>query len=418
MGGFKEMNKTINYIKNILNNNFYAISLYSRQIAGTLVLFLIARYLTVYDYGLFTSYKTLSVFILVLANMGYESYILVSSKNNVVKVKEKIALFMMNAILLVGLVLIGLPFSLVEAKLLFALVFIRTFLDGTFFALLLPYFQASRKLRIISIINTIYAITIMIIAVVSYIFKLSIIKFLLLNILLGIINFIQCSIYSKIPYLRILKNWKYLLDKSLLSYMLINICFILYSQIQGVFVSTQVTKENAALYFSANTIVNIVMLLIGAQTQKLMPEFIEVNSNNAEKLIKDEVKKLNYITFAIFVFFIVIGKILLKLLYGQDFYSNAYFILLILSLANIFYGMGKIYITYIMAKSKTDIILKMQIISIIISITVLGISYKLGVYSAALAYFLSAGYIGIAYMNKTKKILQQENIKENLCNNK
>ena len=31
--------------------------------------------------------------------------------------------------------------------------------------------------------------------------------------------------------------------------------------------------------------------------------------------------------------------------------------------------------------------------------------------------FLSAGYIGISYMNKTKKILQQENIKENLCNN-
>ena len=81
----------LSILKHILKNNFYAISLYARQIAGTLVLFLIARYLTVYDYGLFTSYKTLSAFILVLANMGYESYILVSSQNNVVKVKQKIA---------------------------------------------------------------------------------------------------------------------------------------------------------------------------------------------------------------------------------------------------------------------------------------------------------------------------------------
>ena len=413
------MDKLRAIIQKILKNNFYAISLYARQIAGTLVLFLIARYLTVYDYGLFTSYKTLSVFILVLANMGYESYILVSSQNNVVKVKQKIALFMLNAITIVALVLLGLPFSFVGVKLLFALVFIRTFLDGTFFALVLPYFQASRKLKIISIINIIYAIAIMGIAILSYLFKLSIIKFLLLNIFLGIINFIQCSIYSKIPYLQILKHLKLsikLLDKSLLSYMLINICFILYSQIQGVFVSTQVNKELAALYFAANTIACIVMLLIGAQTQKLMPEFIDIKQDLAEKFLKNEVKKMNYITFSILAFFIVAGKFVLTLLYGQKIYANAYFILLILSTANIFYGMGKIYITYIMAKNNTNIILKMQVVSIVISIIVLGITHKYGIYSAALAYFLSAVYIGIAYMQTTKQLLKN-NIKETTCNN-
>lgn len=404
------MDKISNIIINILKNNFYAISLYSRQIAGTVVLFIIARYLTVYDYGLFTSYKTLSSFILVLANMGYESYILISSKNNVVKVKEKIALFMMNAILIIFLVIIGLPFSLVEVKLLFALVFIRTFFDVTFFALLLPYFQASNKLTIISIINIIYAIIVFIIAILSYVFKLSIINFLLLNILLGIVNFIQCSVYSRIPYIRILKNIKSsikLVDKSILSYMLINICFILYSQTQAVFVSTQVNKENAALYFAANTIAGIVMLLIGAQTQKLMPEFIEISANKAFRFIKNEVFKLNCITFAIFMIFVLIGKTILKLLYGQEIYANAYIILLILSFANVFYGMGKVYISYIMAKNKTNIVWQMQIKAIIISVTTLLITHRYGIYSAALAYFLSAGYIGIAYMQKTKQLLKE-----------
>ena len=126
----------------ILNKHLYPISLYARQIAGTIVLFIIARYLTVYDYGIFTSYKALSVFILVLANMGFESYILVSSQNNVEKVKQKIALFLINALLLIFIVLFGLPFSCVEHKYLFMLIFIRTFLDGTFFALILPYLQA------------------------------------------------------------------------------------------------------------------------------------------------------------------------------------------------------------------------------------------------------------------------------------
>ena len=402
--------KIADVIKKILNNNLYALSLYARQIAGTLVLFVIARYLSVYDYGLFTSYKTLSGFILVLANMGFESYILVSSQNDVKKVKQKIALFMMNAFLLLLLVLCIVPFSFAESKYLFALVFLRTFLDGTFFALVLPYFQAARKLKVISIINIIYASVIMIIAGLSFILKLPIDKFLILNIGLGIVNFVQCSIYSKIPYWRILRHIKIslsLIDKSILSYMLINVCFILYSQIQGVFVSTQVNKESAALYFSANTIAGIIMLLIGAQTQKLMPEFIDIKKGNVKRFLKQEVKKIVYITGAILIFFVFAGKIILKLLYGQSYYTNAYYILLILSLANVFYGMGKIYITYIMAKNKTDIIWKMQIVSIIIAIFTLIITYNLGIYSAALAYLLSAGYIGIAYMQKTKQLLKQ-----------
>ena len=70
-----------------------------------------------------------------------------------------------------------------------------------------------------------------------------------------------------------------------------------------------------------------------------------------------------------------------------------------------------------MAKNNTNIILKMQVVSIIISIIVLGVTHKLGIYSAALAYFLSAVYIGMAYMQTTKQLLKN-NIKENTWNSK
>ena len=399
----------------MLNDHLYPISLYARQVAGTLVLFIIARYLSVYDYGIFTSYKTLSAFILVLANMGFESYILVSSQNNIGKVKQKIAFFLLNAGLLISFVLLGLPFSWVEHKYLFLLIFIRTFLDGTFFALILPYFQASRKFNQISIVNIFYAFLIFIIAITSYIFKLKLELFLIINICLGIINFIQISVLAKIPYYNIINKIKEsfkLVDISILSFMLINICFILYSQIQGVFVSTQVPKDLAALYFAANTIASIIMLLIGAQTQKIMPEFIDVSPNKALTLLKNEVKKMNIITISTLIFFILFGKLILEILYGQVEYQNSYFILLILSIANIFYGMGKVYITYIMSKNKTHIIWQMQIKAIIISIFTLLLTSKYGIYSAALAYLLSASYIGITYMQKTKKILKEQILNE------
>ena len=72
----------LEFIKKILNSQLYAFSLYIRQIAGTIILFIIARYLSVYDYGLFSSYKNIATFCLMFANLGFADYILVSSKAN------------------------------------------------------------------------------------------------------------------------------------------------------------------------------------------------------------------------------------------------------------------------------------------------------------------------------------------------
>ncbi len=404
-------NKILTTIYKLIESNLYPVSLYARQIAGTLILFIIARYLPVYDYGLFSSYRTIAVFILVFANMGFESYILVSSQNNAKKVKLKIALFMLNAFSLLLLTSIILPFTNLEKKLIFFLVLFRTFFDGTFFALILPYFQASRKLKVISIINIIYAICVSIIALISYIFNLSLIHFLLMNILLGLINFIQCSFLVKVSYLQALKHitkfFKYI-DKSIISYMLVNIFFILYTQIPGLYISTFVDKDNAALFFSAYTIANIVMLLISAQTQKIMPEFIDANVQQGKKILKDESMKMFIATFVLFLFFVSLGKYLLKLLYFKDFYQGAYSILLILSLGNISFAIGKIYVTYIVSKGYSYLISRMQLESIIISIITILLLNKYNIYAAAIAYFSSATYIGIRYTLKTKQLLKEQ----------
>ena len=140
---------TLNSIKqkliSLFSNNLYAMSLYARQIAGTVVLFVIARYLSVYEYGLFSSYKTIAMFVLLFANMGYESYILVSSKKNVKIVKIKIFMFLLNALAVLMFSIFISPFMKFENLLIFILVLCRQFFDGTFFALVLPYFQSANK---------------------------------------------------------------------------------------------------------------------------------------------------------------------------------------------------------------------------------------------------------------------------------
>lgn len=396
-------------LKSILMNNLYALSLYSRQIAGTIVLFVIARYLSIYDYGLFSSYKALALFWLLFANLGYNEYILVSSQNVIREVRLKIAFFILNAIL-VFFIIAGISTLIpLESNLLFILVLLRTFFDGVFFSIALPYFQSSKKFNIISYVNIFYSIVMIIIAIISYIFNLSLVNFLLLNICLGVFNFVQVSFYAKINYFLALRHIKELikkLDKSIFAYIGVLICSYLYAQIPSLYSSTFIPKEDAALYFAAFTIASVISLLIAAQVQKIVPEMIKSSIENIESIIKKELTFIITINSIIFVFFIFTGKLILQLLYGQIYYQNAYFILLILTFSNISIAIAGIYGAYITASGNQRVKIKMQFEAIIISILTLSIFHKFGIYAATLAYLLSATHIGVRYVLKTKQLLK------------
>ena len=403
----------IKAIKNIMNNQLYAISLYLRQIAGTLILFIIARYLSVYDFGLFSSYKNIATFCLMFANLGFADYILVSSKANHNEVKLKISLFLTNAILFAMLVCLGGIFCSLESKLLFCLVVIRTFFDGVFFALILPYFQATKKFNVIAMINIIYAVCIMCIALISYIFKLSLIKFLVLNIILGTINFIQCSYYARINYFLFFNNFKRflnMLDKSIWAYIGSTIANTLYSQISSLYVSTYVMKEQAAVYFSALTISSIVWLLINAQTQKMIPEIIKETQEKVRIIIKKNLIFILFATSTVFLFMVIFGKLLLQFLYGQIYYTNGYYILLILMMGNIFVAEAGVFGAYITASGNQKKKIPMQLEATILTVAGLILLHRFGIYGAALSYLFAATYIAIRYTLTTKQIIK---IKEN-----
>ncbi len=401
----------------LFTTNLYQISLYARQIAGTLILFVIARYLPVYDYGLFSSYKNIAIFLFMFANLDYPNYILVSSKANVREVKLKISLFMINAIFIGILIAFFSTFFKLDSHLLFYLVVLRTFFDGVFFALILPYFQATKTFNTIAKINIVYALLISLIAIFSYLLKLSLYKFLLLNVVLGFINFIQCSYFARVNYFLVFNNLKRfykMVDKSIWAYIGVTIAYFLYAQIPSLYVSTFLPKEDAALYFSAFTIAAVIGLLITAQVQKMMPDLINNNIEEIKKILKDNVKIMLIITIGLFLFMLFFGRYLLLLLYGQTYYMNAYPILLILMLGNICVAEAAVYGAYITASGNQKRKIPMQLEATIFTILGLGILYKLGIYGASLAFLLAAIYVSYRYTSFTFKLLTTQSQENNI----
>lgn len=403
-------------IKNIINKNLYTVSLYARQMAGTLVLFVIARYLSVYDFGLFSSYKNIAAFCFMFANLGFAEYILVSSQANVKEVKLKISLFMLNAIVIAFLINICSLFFKLDSHLLFWLVVVRTFFDSTFFALILSYFQAAKKFNQIAIINIIYAVCIAIIAIISFIFKLSLIKFLILNIILGLLNFIQCSFLANINYLIMLcyfKRFLKMLDKTIINYSLVEIACLLYIQIQSIFVSCYLPKEDAALYFSAFTIASVISLFIAAQRQKLVPELIFVKSKDIKSILKKNLFSSCKVISAFAIVFIFGGKYILNFLYGHNYYANAYFVLILFTISTFFTAAIAITGTYFTAINKVYKKTPLQIESIFVAVISLMLLKSYGIYGATISYFLTAIYLAIRYTYSVNKEININIQKEN-----
>lgn len=405
----------VNSVKKIFNNQLYAMSLYSRQIAGTVVLFVIAHYLSVYDYGLFTSYKSIITFCFMLANMEYANYILVSSKVNIHEVKLKIALFLLNAIMMAVCIIFFSLFFKLDSHLLFTLIVIRTFFDSVFFSLILPFFQAAKKFNTIAIINIIYSVCISIIAIISYIFKLSLIKFLLLNICLGFINFVQCSYYARINYLLAINNIKRflrMLDKSIFGYIGSTISNYLYAQTSSLYVAVFLPKEQAALYFSAGTIATIVDLLSVAQTQKMLPDLIKASTEKTKEILKKNLIIVGGLLLIVLIFLLIFGKFILKFLYGQDYYTNAYAILIIYFLANIFIANGAIFGVYLTAIDKQLIKTRMKIETTLITILGLFALHRFGIYGAVTALLISSIYVSARFTITSLNFLKQGEMNE------
>ena len=417
------LNKNLYYkniIKALSKQYLYTISLYFRRIAGAFSVFFIARYLSVYDYGLYASYVNIANYLLLFANLGFNEYILVSSQNNVTKVRIKQAIFIIFGILLCIVFSLTSYFIKIENHTIFLLILYKTFFDGAFFALALPYFQAAKKFNQIAIINIFYSIGIIIIAISALILKLSLIKFLILCIILGLTNFIQCSLGTKINYISIIKKPIIILkmvDKNILPYSFVTLMMVTRDQLPSLSVSILMSKEQAALYFAAFNIASISSLFATAQLQQIMPTMIKATSTLLINIMKKSALIIFYINLGIIIFLAIFGKQILVLLYGKEFYANSYILLLLISAIMMISGVSGILGYFITARGFQKFKLKCQIEFIILSIISISIFFKYGIYALVCVFVLVQLYAipryGFFVYNKIKQLKMNEQYEQN-----
>ena len=384
-----------------IKEQFYTISLYLRLAFGTLAIFLIARYLSVHDFGLFTSYKSIATFCLLFANLEFNNYILVSSKANVKEIKLNLSLFLLNAFSLIILIFIGSFFFNIENRILFFLIILRCFFDATFFALILPYFQASKNFTKIAIINTIYSCFIALIVIISYVLKLSLLWFLVLNVIVGFINFVQCSKFIKIRYfikLNIIKKQIKKLDKSILFFMSSSLTSYLYSQIPSLYTALFMIKEQAALFFAALTIAQVTILFTDAQAQRMIPELINTSLSNQKKVMIRNCLLVWGVYLGVIILFVFCGKYLLKLIYLKPYYINSHRCLIIFSISNLMIATSTLFGTYITAINQQPFKVKVKIETSIFVIIALLLLRDFGINGVAFALFLASTYTAMRYL--------------------
>ncbi len=388
-----------------LKSNLYTVSLYARKIAGAFSVFVIARYLSVHDYGIYSSYSNIAAYLLIFACLGFNEYILVSSKNNVKDVRIKQGYFIIFALLLTFLYIFFSHFFPMEQKLIFKLILLKSFFDGTFFALALPYFQVSKKFIYIALINLFYSLGVFVIALISYLLKLSLVNFLILCVVLGVMNFIQCSVGTKINYLLALiklNRFHEFIDSDFKYFAITALILVTQAQLYTVCISVSLPKEQAALFFAAFNVVNIIQLFAVAQIQQIMPEMMTLTG---EKLKRSIIKaqKLLFSVFAfLIIFFVLFGKTLLHIIYSNDYYLNSYPILIVLSLVNLT-NLAGIYGCAVSAKGMQKQKFKIQIQILLVAILAVFALFKFGMWGFICSYAVSSTFSFVRYFIFCKK---------------
>ena len=167
-----------------------------------------------------------------------------------------------------------------------------------------------------------------------------------------------------------------------------------------------IEKEEAALFFAAFAISNIITILLSAQYQKMIPEMINTSALQIKKIIKNNLIFMMSVNLILLIILTIIGKFILHLLYSKDYYLNAYPFLLLLTCGNIAISYAYAYGAYLSASRHQDIKLKTMLAASIITIIVLSVTHKYGIYAAISAYIISAIFVSIVYRLRSKYLLK------------
>ena len=153
---------------------------------------------------------------------------------------------------------------------------------------------------------------------------------------------------------------------------------------------------------------NIAFIIVITQNQKILPDLLKSNYENCKKILKNNIIYVLSAFLLIILLFIIKGKVILSALYGQQVYSQANLIFILLMLGNSFIAAGAVYGSYITAKGHQKLKIKMMLEASAITFISLLFFNRFGIYGAAISFDIAAIYAGIRFVFCAEKLLRQQ----------
>lgn len=376
---------------------------------------LLARTLPIAVIGTYSAYINVIGVLLLITNFGFSEYVLVNSENELLR-KKKVSIFLqISSMIFLVLLLLSLLVPLNDVRLA-VLVLLKIFLETSIYNILLAYYQAENKIKVMSIANMISGSSVIVISILLYLNNHQIYTYLVyINI---IYLAITAALFFKIQFRleSILKIRSFLRTRfSDLKYYGISMITIpVYMMAPTVIGSFLLEPEVLAQYQIAFSIANILLLVSVSLLQEGYAKFLAYQNNvlGLTNALKKTGLKIISVNLFFLVLFVVFGEELILLVYKKEEYLEAYYPLLLLLFSNMIFMFASIAAVIMvilkLQKEKAKYHLEFIVISIFFGLL---LTYLYGVYGLASSYIILYSYSTFRYVKKYIKIYKTDSVK-------
>jgi len=373
----------------------FTASVFSKRIVNFLLNIILARIISLQDFGEYSSFIIIASYILLITEFGYSEYTLIKGKQN-----NNFSFLLSNFVLIsiITFILISLMSMTFELNLIFLLVLGKVYMEVFLNKLLLTHYQYSHNFKVYSLVGLIYSVFVFFMCIYIFYFPLELSRILL------IINiFLLCSILILFKTASInfkLVNLSFFvksLNKDLLHYGLSSVTVTVYMLSPLLIMTYLLTKEQVGIFYVAYMIASVMILFSVAINQQYLPKIIG-QKNDFYILISKPLKLLLILNILMFILFYLFGEFILSVLFQKEDFieTNKYLLLLIVS--NLFQSISGLLAMYLVGndllKKKFSFHLEFIVVSLIVSFPFI---YSFELYGVTISYIVIYLYVLFRY---------------------
>lgn len=380
--------------------------------ANYIFIVVLARAISVYDFGIYSVYANIIGILILVTNFGFSEYLLVNSNNKKLK-HNNLNAFIFFSFSLFLMLFSGLLILNLENTTLAILILFKIFFDTTVYNILLSYFQVEKRLLEITRTNFFLATLLISASLYFYFNKTGV--YALFSTVLAINTIIFSVLFYKTKFtsISLKKALHFVKEKfsELKFYGISTITVPIYMMSPTVIASFILNPETLAQYQVAFSIANILLLISVSQLQERYSSFL--SSQESIWVLANKIKKTGFrimiINISVLIFFILFGKYILLLIYNKEEYLAAFPLLITLLVSNVIFMVASVAATLMvvlkMQKEKSKYHLEFIFLSIFLGALM---TYYYGSFGLTLSYALLYSYSAIRYSLKFKAIINKQ----------